>query len=483
MLPQDDRDAIASVSGDAGPLGAAIRARLTWLQRSRRKQRPPAGDWSNWLLLAGRGFGKTRIGAEDTWWACARGGPRGEPIRHAVVAPTSADLRRVCFEGESGILSVAPAEVFAGGSADAAYNASLGEIHFANGSIVQGFSAEQPRRLRGPQFHRAWCDELAAWEYPQATWDMLQFCLRLGTRPRSIVTTTPRPLPIVAQLMADKATVLTRGSTFENRSNLAAGFFASLAKYEGTELGRQELYAELLDLYAGAILKPMWWRPWDEWGEDGKALFPSRPLLAFASVDGAYTKNEANDPTACTVWQLFRDDDTWRHKLVMRYAWQDHLELNELLKRLDDTVDHFKLGRVVIENKANGQSVAQEMRRRRPEMGVHLWNPGRSDKVARAHAAAPLLAGGFVYATASKGEDPTLGGRKLWSKELDAPLQFRPWAKDVIEQCGRFPTKGEHDDFVDSLTQAVAFVRQQGFEFFPEDDPPPPPLTARRPVY
>jgi predicted phage terminase large subunit-like protein len=221
----------------------AATARAKWLASARPAQITPQGDWRTWLVSAGRGFGKTRLGAEDIGWYAAT-----HPEHQiAVVAPTFNDVRGTCFEGVSGLLACIPHEEIA------EYNKSLQQITMQNGAIIRGFSADTPNRLRGPQFHRAWCDELAAWQYPDA-WDQLMFGLRLGDNPRVIVTTTPRPTPLIRSLVKDTRTRITRGSTFDNADNLAPQAIEALReKYEGTRLGRQELYAEILDDVEGAL--------------------------------------------------------------------------------------------------------------------------------------------------------------------------------------------------------------------------------------
>jgi phage terminase large subunit-like protein len=222
----------------------AAKYRIRWLAQRRPSQVPPDVDWDVWLLLAGRGFGKSRCGSEWVWWR-ARSRPG---TRWAVVAPTFADCRDTCVEGESGILASAADDDIA------AWNRSIGELRLANGSLIRLFSAEEPDRLRGPQFHGAWADELAAWEKGTETWDMLQFCLRLGQHPQVVVTTTPKPTKLVRQLVAQDNVVVTRGSTYENRANLAPTTLTSLLRrYEGTRLGRQELMGEILDDVEGAL--------------------------------------------------------------------------------------------------------------------------------------------------------------------------------------------------------------------------------------
>lgn len=167
--------------------------------------------------------------------------------RGAMVAATAADVRDVLIEGESGVMNISPAYF------RPLYEPSKRRLTWPNGSTATLFSAEEPDRLRGPQHHWAVCDELAAWTRPD-TWDMLMFGLRLGDSPRLAVATTPRPIPIIKQLVSDPTTHVTRGSTYENRDNLAPAFFQQVVgKYEGTRLGRQELNAEILEDVPGAL--------------------------------------------------------------------------------------------------------------------------------------------------------------------------------------------------------------------------------------
>ncbi|MFJ8301583.1 terminase large subunit domain-containing protein [Streptomyces sp. NPDC094447] len=211
---------------------------------SRANQRPPVNEeWDTWLLLAGRGYGKTRTGAE---WSI-------EQARHlergALIGPTAADTRDILVEGESGILASAPATFRPD------YQPSKRRLVYPNGAIQVCYSADEPDRLRGPQHHYGWFDELAAWRYLQYAWDMAQMGMRLGQHPRICITTTPRPLPLIKQLLKDERTAVVRGSTYENLDNLAETFRrAVIAKYEGTTLGRQELDAEVLEDLPGALV-------------------------------------------------------------------------------------------------------------------------------------------------------------------------------------------------------------------------------------
>ena len=232
--------------------------RAIWLQLARPNQLPPVGDWLTWLILAGRGFGKTRTGAETiAQWA--RETPRG---RFALIGQTFADARDVMVEGESGLLSVFDPAELRGGTVDSAWNRSLGELYLKNGAKFKIYSSEKPRQLRGPQHHGAWGDEPATWNdadqgtADDTTWSNLLFGLRLGNDPRVVLTGTPRPTRLIRELLKEEDTVTTRGSTYENIANLAATFKKKvLAKYEGTRLGRQELDGELLEDTPGALWK------------------------------------------------------------------------------------------------------------------------------------------------------------------------------------------------------------------------------------
>jgi len=213
-----------------------------WVTLARPEQLPPSGDWRTWMILAGRGFGKTRTGAE---WVRSL---RHAAPRMAIIAPTYADARDTCVEGESGLKSICQAHEIE------TWNRSMGELTFDTGAKVKLFSGDEPDRLRGPQHHAIWLDELAIFRYAQACWDMAMLGLRLGTNPRVCVTTTPRPIPIIRQLIENSSTALTRGSTYDNRANLAPQFFADIIRrYEGTTLGRQELDGELIEDMPGAL--------------------------------------------------------------------------------------------------------------------------------------------------------------------------------------------------------------------------------------
>jgi phage terminase large subunit-like protein len=216
-----------------------------WEFWAREKQLPPDDDWRTWLILAGRGFGKTRTGAETVrgWVESKR------CTRLALVARTAADVRDVVVEGPSGILACSPPWY------RPVWNASKRRLTWPDGQVATVYTADEPDLLRGPEHDGAWTDELASWRYREA-WDNLMFGLRRGKDPRVVVTTTPRPTPLIRELVQRKTTRLTRGTTYENKTNLAPAFLDEIVtRYEGTRLGRQELNAEILDDNPNALWK------------------------------------------------------------------------------------------------------------------------------------------------------------------------------------------------------------------------------------
>lgn len=217
----------------------------TWQLWRRPNQTPPAGDWSIWLVQAGRGFGKTRIGAE---WVRDLA-ETGKAKRIAIVARTASDHVKTTIEGESGILAVSDPAFMP------RYIPSKCMLKWPNGVIALTYTADEPDNLRGPQHDAAWADEVAAWRYDDA-WDQLMFGLRLGNNPQCVVTTTPRPTKLIREMAKQPGTAVTRGSTYDNRDNLAPKFFRQIiAKYEGTRLGRQELEGAILDDNPNALWK------------------------------------------------------------------------------------------------------------------------------------------------------------------------------------------------------------------------------------
>jgi phage terminase large subunit-like protein len=214
-----------------------------WATWAHEGQETPKGDWRVWLMMAGRGFGKTKAGAE---WVSAMARADGK-LRIALVGATLEDVRKVMVEGESGLIRTAQLDE------DVIWVPSRGILTFASGAMAFAYSGEDPEKLRGPEHHFAWCDELGKWRYPEAAWNNLMLGLRLGEKPRTLVTTTPRPLPLLKRLIAEDSTHLTRGRTRDN-TNLPDAFVkAAVAAYGGTRIGRQELDGELIEDAEGAL--------------------------------------------------------------------------------------------------------------------------------------------------------------------------------------------------------------------------------------
>ena len=279
---------------------ASVLLRHEWRLFARAGQLPPAGDWRVWLILAGRGYGKTRTGAE---WV------REEVRRGAghigLIAPTMADARDIMVRGESGLLSVcADIDVAHDGAllGRPVYQPSLRRVVWRNGASAMLFSAEEPERLRGPQHDRIWADELAAWRYLNATWDMAMFGLRLGDRPRACVTTTPKPRKLLKDLVEDAATAVTRGSTFDNAINLAPGFLDAMRdRYKDTSLGRQELNAEILGEAEGAL----WTR---EQLDEARCATPSGLKRIVVAIDPPAGSKETSDACGIVAAGTYGDD-------------------------------------------------------------------------------------------------------------------------------------------------------------------------------
>ena len=276
-------------------LSLIVSRRVRWVNQLARPEQLPTEDtsWTTWLYLAGRGAGKTRTAAE--WLAYeASSKPR---TRWAIVAPTYGDARDTCAEGESGIVNVLRQY---GTLKD--YNRSIGEIFLTNGSRIKLFSGEEPERLRGPQHHGGWFDELAAFKYPEA-WDQYQFGLRLGEFPQTIVTTTPKPIKIIKELIRQENVKVVRGSTFDNAANLAESALAQYRlRYENTRLGRQELYGEILDNVDGAL--------WTRKLIDDARVDSAPPLVrVVVAIDPAVTANATSDETGIVAAGIASNGD------------------------------------------------------------------------------------------------------------------------------------------------------------------------------
>lgn len=296
--------------------------------------------------------------------------------RIAVVAPTAADARDTCIEGDSGLLNVLPRE------AVQTWNRSLGELILINGTRYKAFSADEPERLRGPQHHRAWADELAAWRYPEA-WDQLMFGLRLGEHPQAVVTTTPKPTPLVKALVAAKTSHVTRGSTFDNAANLAPSALQMLKeKYEGTRLGRQELEAEILGDLPGAL--------WSLATLDAYRLREAPQMgRIVVAVDPAVTATEASDEHGIIVAGLAD-----QRGVVLEDASLSGSP-NEWARRAVSLYRSWNADAIVIEVNQGGDMVAHTIRTIDPNVKIREVRASRGKHV-RAEPIAALYEQGRV---------------------------------------------------------------------------------------
>ena len=357
------------------------RLRDDWALWARADQLPPVGDWTTWLLLGGRGAGKTRAGAE---WVKAQALGRA-PFAHApagriaLVGETHADVRDVMIEGVSGLLRIHRR------SERPQWKPSLRRLDWPNGAVAQAFSSEDPEALRGPQFEIAWADEVAKWRHAEEVWDMLQFGLRLGARPRQVATTTPRPVPLVKRLIADPATVLSRASTRANAFNLAPRFLDTVVgRYTGTRLGRQELDGELIEDRDDAL----WHRD-----EIERARIDAAPPLAriVVAVDPPATSGERAD--ACGIVACGVDGEGRGHVLADHSArGLRPTEWGVRALALWETLDADAL---VVEVNQGGEMVETILRELNPDVPVTPVRATRG-KWLRAEPVAALYAQGRV---------------------------------------------------------------------------------------
>lgn len=455
-----------------------------WAATARPNQIPPE-DFTECGYMAGRGFGKTRVGAE---WLAREAYLDADAFPKAVIAPTYQDIKFTCFEGESGLLSVIPKELLHN------YNKSdmVIEMYNCTGDIVtlRGFTAEKAERLRGPQHSHIWGDELAAWQYDD-TWDMALMGLRLGAEPKVLWTTTPKPRELVRRLTSPKAgRVIVAGSTYDNRSNLPQSFFDQLEQYEGTTLGRQELHGELIDPEESGVIRRSWLRLWPA----------DKPLPRFdwiiMSLDTAYTEKSLDrkgdpDPTACSVWGVFHHDKM--NQAMLLDCWEDHLGLPDLMKRTKrelnvrygDDADQALIrpligsakpmtsGRkpdiLLIEDKGSGISLRQMLEREGIE--AYAYNPGRADKLSRLHMVSPIFA-----------------QRRVWLPESEKRKgQPKTWAEPLVAQLCSYtgPGSTKHDDHVDACTQAMRLCMDKKLISLskpkPEREDGPPPKVRANP--
>jgi phage terminase large subunit-like protein len=324
--------------------------------QARPEQLTPEGNWKTWLLLAGRGFGKTRTAAEDF---AAFGLDHPKSIL-AVVAETFADGRDICVEGESGLLSCLPR------SAVRHWNRSIGELFLANGTKYRLFSGDKPDNMRGYQHHRMWWDELAKFMYPEEAWTQGQLGLRLGDDPQNVVTTTPRPIPLIQELVERDNVVITSGSTFDNEENLAESFIEEVRlRYEGTKLGAQELYGQIVYLDDESAFKREWFKN-NRYSRDEARAFWNRCVGRYIALDTANTTKETSAYSAFVVGDVQPE-----YTMPIRHVERERLEFPELvewtIEKLHPFAHDHKLKAVFIENAASGTQLIQTLRKSGPK--------------------------------------------------------------------------------------------------------------------
>lgn len=460
---------------------------LDWRDSARSKQLPPddvydaatglVKPWSTWGIMSGRGFGKTLTGAH--WILEGAGNDPGS--FSGIIAPTLDDVRFTCFEGATGILSDAVG--FPEFLIDD-YNRSHHIVRLWNGAIIRGFGSERPNKLRGPQHHRVWADEIAAWENALETYNMMKFGLRLGRWPQFLWTSTPKPNKVIKKLVADKKAVIVTGHSDENKANLAEGFWEEIAQYQGTKLGRQELAGELLNEEEDGIIESKWIKRWPH----DKPL--PKFLMIVASLDTAFTAKEVDkkthqpDQSVMQVWGVFILPGTTEYHVMLLDAWRDWLKFPDLVSRVQSELKRtygdadepvFKpvivippdvqsktphtpghTGRaadiIIIEDKGSGISLRQQLAFE--NVLAHPYNPGRADKLLRLHLVSPVFAAGRVWMPAS-------AKMELYVPGMPPPV--RTWAEPVREAICTFRGEGsiEFDDDVDACTQAIKYIKDR----------------------
>jgi phage terminase large subunit-like protein len=381
-LPEDERlDYLKTLSPEVLAL-----LRYQWEFWARPNQLQPPGDWTTWLILAGRGFGKTRTGAETIRdWVCGDSPlSAGRCSRIALVAETAPDARDVMVEGPAGLLACHPKDF------RPTYYPSKRMVEWPNGAVALMFNAVEPDQLRGPQFDAAWCDELAKWRYASDTWDQLQFGLRLGIHPRQIVTTTPRPIPVIRRLMNDPDCVVTRGRTFDNASNLAAPFLRQIQeRYGGTRLGRQELEGEVLEDIPGAL----WQRSTID--ETRRPVAPEELDRIVVAIDPSVSSDEGSDETGIVCVGVAKDADGFNRGYVLadrslRGAPDDWARTAVALYR------EFEADRIVAEKNQGGEMVEAVIRAVDRNVPISLVHASRG-KLIRAEPISALYEQGRVH--------------------------------------------------------------------------------------
>ena len=342
VSPDDARLDAARVAYRYLPENAGTHLEYSWPLIARNNQTPPNGLWTAWMLLAGRGFGKTRAGAE---WVRAQV-ESGRVRRIALVARTPTEIRHTMIEGPSGLLNICPPWAMP------EYESTNRKLTWPNGATAFIYSSYEPDQLRGQQFEAAWCDELASWKYPRDTWDTLAFTLRFGADPRCVITTTPKPIALLRELVARPDIVVTRGTTYDNEDNLAHSFYSQIRNtYEGTKIGRQEIHADLIDQAEDAL--------WDrDWIDDGRVeRAPESLVEGVVAIDPSVTSNPRSSETGIVVAGI----DSEKHCYVLADG-SDRMSPNKWAERAIALYDKHSASRIIGEVN-NGGDLVQEVLR------------------------------------------------------------------------------------------------------------------------
>lgn len=359
-----------------------------WTFWARPSQLEPPGNWNTWLVLAGRGFGKTRMGSEWIRKNVCGDTPLAPPPsgwgRIALIAETAADARDVMVLGDSGILASHPKDF------RPEWSPTNRRLTWPNGVQAWVYNATEPDQLRGPQHHAAWVDELAKFRYLQETWDQCQFGLRLGDHPRALVTTTPRPLPLIKKLVADPDTYVTRGSTFDNAGNLAKPFLKQIQdRYGGTRLGRQELEGEILGDIPGAL--------WNRDDIDSSRVYdvPKDLERVIVAVDPAASSAEGSDENGIIVVGMARDNDGYARGYVLEDGSLRGTP-EEWAKKAVTLYRKWSADRIVAEKNNGGEMVETVIRTVDRSVPIKLVHASRG-KVVRAEPISALYEQGRVH--------------------------------------------------------------------------------------
>lgn len=349
-------------------------------------QRPPEGDWTSWVVLGGRGAGKTRAGAEWVRAQVEGAGPDdpGAARRVALVGETFDQVREVMIFGESGLIACSPPD------RRPVWETTRRRLVWPNGAVAHAFSAHEPEALRGPQFDAAWADELAKWKKARETWDMLQFGLRLGEQPRQVVTTTPRNVEVLKAILANPSTVATHAPTEANRAWLAKSFLEEVrARYAGTRLGRQELDGLLLEDAEGAL--------WTSSGLEAAQLDEAPELSRIVvAVDPPVTGHRGSDDCGIVVVGAVTEGPpaAWR-AVVLEDASVSAAKPTDWARAALDAMARHGAERLVAEVNQGGDLVESVIRQIDPLVPFRAVRATRG-KVARAEPVAALYEQGRV---------------------------------------------------------------------------------------